>query len=68
MDADHFLVLQEDVVGVLNDDARRLCELAIGLGFTDQPNEPAEAAFRREFDDRMRETRATVQRLFYETR
>jgi glutamate-ammonia-ligase adenylyltransferase len=50
---------------ILPSDARRLRAVAVGLGEADTPLETAEAAFRRKFDERMRETRAIVERLFY---
>jgi glutamate-ammonia-ligase adenylyltransferase len=46
-------------------DPARLRSLAIGLGFADTSRETAETQFVRRFDDRMRETRQIVERLFY---
>jgi len=49
----------------LPSDPHRLRALAVGLGAADMGGEPAETLFRRQFDERMRETRAIVERLFY---
>lgn len=46
-------------------DPRRLRALAVGLGAADEGNLRAEEIFRRQFDERMRETRVLVERLFY---
>lgn len=50
---------------VLPADPRRLRALAIGLGAADMQEESAETLFKRRFEERMRETRAVIARLFY---
>jgi glutamate-ammonia-ligase adenylyltransferase len=49
----------------LPSDPSRLRGLAVGLGAADTRSETAEAQFSRQFDERMRETRLIVDRLFY---
>jgi len=57
------------LLGVATDtlpaDLRRLRALAVGLGAVDEGKLRAEEIFRRQFEERMRETRALVERLFY---
>jgi glutamate-ammonia-ligase adenylyltransferase len=61
----HLALLGGVATDVLPADPRRLRALARGVGIVDTQAEPAEDQFRRLFDERMRETRAIVERLFY---
>jgi glutamate-ammonia-ligase adenylyltransferase len=51
---------------VLPKDDRRMRSLAIGLGVSDTDTEAAETIFRRQFEERMRDTRSLFERLFFE--
>jgi [glutamine synthetase] adenylyltransferase / [glutamine synthetase]-adenylyl-L-tyrosine phosphorylase len=47
-------------------DSRRVHNLAIGLGFVASGSESAEQILQERFEERMRETRSIVERLFYD--